>query len=69
MGPSGLRTAHFSREFWAHASGKIFEIEVLCSSVRCNLVHCRRLNLANASIPYWTCNAEILPQVWLWSKW
>ena len=30
------------------------------SSLRCNLVHSGRLELANAWIPYWTCNAEIL---------
>ena len=29
------------------------------SSLRCNLVHSGRLNLANAWIPYWTCNAKI----------
>ena len=29
------------------------------SSLRCNLVHSGRLNLANAWNPYWTCNAEI----------
>ena len=29
------------------------------SSLRCNLVHSGRLNLANAWIPYWKCNAEI----------
>ena len=40
------------------------------SSLRCNLVHSGRLNLANAWFSYLTCNAEIFnkPQVWLWSK-
>ena len=39
------------------------------SSLRCDLVHSERLNLATARIPYWTCNAEIFNklQVWLWS--
>ena len=30
------------------------------SSLRCNLVHSGHLNLANAWIQFWTCNAEIL---------
>ena len=30
------------------------------SSLRCNLVHSGHLNLANAWIQLWTCNAEIL---------
>ena len=40
------------------------------NSLRCDLVHSGRLNLANVWIPYWTCNADIFhkPQVWLWSK-
>ena len=29
------------------------------SSLRCNLVHSGRSNLANAWIPFWTCNSEI----------
>ena len=35
--------------------------EKICdlSSLRCNPVHSGRLNLANAWIPYRTCNAEI----------
>ena len=47
----GLRTltAHFCRRehFWDW------------SSLRCNVVHSGRLNLANTWIRYWTCNAEI----------
>ena len=54
--PSWLRMAHFSREFREHAPpGKFLRLKFL----RCNLVHSGRLNLANAWIPYWTCNAEI----------
>ena len=53
-----IRTAmpHFPREFRAHVPpGKFWD----WSSQRCNLVHSGRLKLANAWIPYWTCNAQI----------
>ena len=53
-----IRTAmvHFPKEFRAHVPpGKFWD----WSSLRCSLVHSGRFKLANAWIPYWTCNAQI----------
>ena len=53
-----IRTAmvHFPNEFRAHVPpGKFWD----WSSLRCSVVHSGRFKLANAWIPYWTCNAQI----------